>query len=542
MKQHSKSRKRRSLLVELTGVSGITVLFLIIAIIIFSVVSVRSVSTSSMETAIIMGKDKLMGDMNHFEEVILYEYGRLSLQNGKLVGAQGVSPEYQYHSIDQFCSGLGIVATIFIKEGDDYRRINTNIINNMGERAVNTFLGANSAAYPSVQSGKDYKGNAAILGRDYLTHYHPVFSPDNRDVIGLLFIGIEMTKIHDIISQNTTKHINEVIRIAITILLVFIVVNTLSLNLIFVKPIRSLTAIIGKLSTGDINQQIVESKNNDEIGTMKNELKHLVDGLKNIASFAQNIGNGNLQAEYHLLSDEDVLGNSLLEMRQSLQNAEKEHQARAKEETQRNWGTAGLAKFADILRYDNDNLEALSYHIISNLVKYTEANQGGIFILNDADNNEDKLLEMKACYAFDRKKYLQRQIRIGEGLIGTCYFEGEPIYMTDVPNEYISITSGLGDANPNAILICPLKVNDQIYGVIELASFREFEPYQIEFVQKVSESIASTISTVRVNIRTKNLLAQTKLQTEEITNQEEELCQNMEEMQAMQEEMLRKSQ
>ena len=300
------------------------------------------------------------------------------------------------------------------------------------------------------------------------------------------------------------------------------------------------TGIIRQLSLGRINLQIGESQSKDEIGTMKSELNHLLGGLKNTAGFAQNIGKGDLNAEYQMLSDDDVLGNSLLDMRQSLQNAEKEQSIRAREEEHRNWVTAGLAKFAEILRRDNNNLEALSYNVISNMVKYLGINQGGIFILNETENEENRVLEMKACYAFDRKKFAEKNIRPGEGLVGTCYLEGEAMYMTDVPNEYITITSGLGDANPSALLISPLKVNDQIFGVIELASFHPFEPYQLEFVQKVSESIAATISTVNVNIRTNRLLEQTKLQAEEMVNQEEELRQNMEEMQATQEESRRR--
>ena len=112
--------------------------------------------------------------------------------------------------------------------------------------------------------------------------------------------------------------------------------------------------------------------------------------------------------------------------------------------------------------------------------------------------------------------------------------------MTKVPNNYISITSGLGDANPGAILLCPLKVNDAIYGVIELASFHKFPKHQIDFVEKVCESIAATVGSVKINLRTNQLLAQTKMQAEEMASQEEELRQNMEEMQATQEEMRRR--
>jgi len=538
---NNKSKKRKNLLVKMTGISGITALFLFVAIVIFSVISVVSVRSSSMETAVSMGKDKLMVNMMYLEDMISNEYGALSLRDGKLVGRDSISLENQYQQVDKLSSNAVVVATVFVKDGVDYRRISTSIVDEAGQRMVGTFLGTNSAAYPDVHSGRSYSGQASILGRDYITYYKPIFASNNsREVIGILFIGTEMTKIDEIISQNTSAHIYQIVIIGMIILLTLIIVNTVSVNLALIKPIQTITAIINRLSMGDINQQIQESKKQDEVGTMKNELKYLIDGLKRTADFAQDIGKGNLNASYDILSDADILGKSLLEMRKNLQDAENERRVREKEDEQRNWGTEGLAKFAEILRQDNDNLETLSRNIINHLVKYLGANQGGIFILSEGETEDDLFLEMKACYAYNRQKFVEKQVRLGEGLVGTCYLEGETIYMTDVPDSYIAISSGLGEASPSAVLICPLKVNGVVYGVVELASFCEFEPYQREFIEKISESIASTISSVKVNIRTNKLLTQTKLQAEEMANQEEELRQNMEEMQATQEEMLRR--
>jgi len=348
----------------------------------------------------------------------------------------------------------------------------------------------------------------------------------------------------DIPSKDVYKKSVETVKSLVLYCVIGIIMITLAGWLLMsgiLKNVLNITGIIKKLSLGLINSvEIEKEQNKDEVGEMKKELSIFINGLKDTASFAHDIGDGNLNAEYHMLSDGDVLGNSLLGMRESLQKAQKEQDIRAKEEEQRNWGTAGLAKFAEILRRDNTNMEALSYNVVSNLVKYLDANQGGIFVLNESETEDDKFLELKACYAFDRKKFDEKQIRLGEGLVGTCYLEGESIYLTKVPDDYINITSGLGDANPSAVLISPLKVNDQIFGVLELASFKPFEPFQLDFVQKVSESIAATISSVRVNIRTERLLAQSKIQAEEMINHEEELRQTMEEMHATQEEMRRR--
>ncbi len=307
-----------------------------------------------------------------------------------------------------------------------------------------------------------------------------------------------------------------------------------------INPLLSIRDLLNIMAKGDIDaDKKVAITTGDELEELGNSLNNLIDGLNNAEVFAREIGKGNLDAEFNLLGPQDLLGQSLLSMRSSLKEAKEHEFIRRKEEEVQVWITAGQALFGEILRHNNDNIEELSYEIIQNLVTYLGANQGGIFVVNDTDT-QHPVIEMTACYAYDRRKFMQKTVELGEGMIGRCFQEKKRIYMTKVPNNYISITSGLGQENPTALLLIPMMVNETIYGVIEIASFTEFPEHHISFTEKVSESIAATISTAKINIRTAELLAKAQQQAEELAAQEEEMRQNIEELQSIQEEAERK--
>ncbi|HCY00698.1 MAG TPA: histidine kinase, partial [Bacteroidales bacterium] len=246
-----------------------------------------------------------------------------------------------------------------------------------------------------------------------------------------------------------------------------------------------------------------------------------------------------LDAELKLLIEEDVLGQSLLEMRASLKKAKEDEEIRKEEDDKRRWVNEGLAKFGDILRQNDNNLSKLSDVLIKNLVRYLNASLGGIFVKNEENN--PVTYDLSSAFAYDRKRYLQSSFEFGEGLIGTCAAERDTIYLKEIPQDYIEVTSGLGDANPNTILITPLMIEEDVLGVIEIAAFRSFDDFEIEFVEKLGENIASTLRAVSVNQKTAELLEQSQQQAEEMLAQEEEMRQNMEELQATQEEAARKS-
>lgn len=306
-------------------------------------------------------------------------------------------------------------------------------------------------------------------------------------------------------------------------------------------PIVAITGMLKRLAKGNVsNDMLLEANSNDEIAEMIAALNTTIGALGKKVDFATHIGKGELNAEFNTNSTEDALGKALLDMRNNLQQAEKENTKRKLEDQQRRWANEGLAKFAEILRQDNDNIETLSRSIVRELVHTLEANQGGLFLLNEDDPKEPHF-ELSAAIAYNRIKYKQKKVLLGEGLIGACAIEKKTIVLTEIPDGYIEITSGLGKSNPNALIIVPLMMEEKVLGVIEIASFNEFQPYQVEFLEKVAQSIASTITSVRVNIKTSELLTKTQQQAEEMLAQEEEMRQNMEELQATQEESARRT-
>ncbi len=341
---------------------------------------------------------------------------------------------------------------------------------------------------------------------------------------------LESDKYESEVLQTSTTLRNTSIILAI----VFVVLGLIGafwLASSITRPVNYIKDLVVKLGKGILPDSNTKKFGNDEIGEMAIAVDKLVYGLKDTSYFAENIGSGKYDSDYEPLSEKDVLGNALINMRGNLKRV-------AEEDKKRNWTTEGLAMFGDILRRNNDNISKLSDEIISSLVKYTKSNQGGLFIIN-REGEDDPYLELTACYAWDKKKYLEQKIYEGEGLTGQAWLESETIYMTEVPQDYVMITSGLGEANPNSLLIVPLKVNEEIYGVIELASFNKYEEHERVFVEKIAENIASTISSVKINERTSKLLNESREMTEQMRSQEEEMRQNMEELQATQEEMER---
>ena len=416
---------------------------------------------------------------------------------------------------------------------------NTNTVQQTDSLGRVIFTGSGNVSNSTLEEkSKDY---ITELKNEQKKHYQTI-TKLNGDIDKILTI-IELKSnglINKSMAESSTIGSSN-IHTMITFMLIGIVISiiiAMYISSLIVKPLEKLMKYAKRLSEGEL-PKFEDEVYNDEVGQTAASIEQLTTGLQKTSDFAHAIGQGDFSSNYQPLSDKDVLGNSLLNMRKSLQNANREEKKRQSEDIQRNWTTEGQALFAEILRHHPENVTELADDIMVNLVKYIKANQGGIFFYQDQDPN-DVYLELLSAYAYNRKKFIKKKIHLGEGLVGSCAQEKYTIYLTDIPDDYIEIESGIGSANPKSLLIVPLKIENDILGVIELASFNEMKPFEIELVEKIAESIAATLQTTRINTRTAELLEQSKNQTQAMKDQEEEMRQTIEEMQATQEDSMKR--
>jgi hypothetical protein len=279
------------------------------------------------------------------------------------------------------------------------------------------------------------------------------------------------------------------------------------------------------------NQEPIDSREEEQI------IDYLKTNLAEASEFIVEVTNRNYNVSWTGLTDSlaefnrDNLAGTLIKMRDHLK------EVKVKDD-QHLWTVNGLATFSDIIRNNMNDLTLFADRIVSELVKYTEANQAAFFVVNE----DQEMLELKGCFAYDRKKFINQGIEKGHGLAGQCWQDKQPIVLKEIPKESVSITSGLGEATPTYLIVALLLAEEKVMGVMEIASFEVFEQYKVGFIESLCSSIGSSLAMISANEKTGVLLQESKEMDERLHSQEEELLQNTEELQATQEEMQRKLQ
>lgn len=262
---------------------------------------------------------------------------------------------------------------------------------------------------------------------------------------------------------------------------------------------------------------------------LMSEIMQLEKNIEFNSSLASKIGVGNFSTTKEEVLLGDKLSRALYDMQENLE------QTYNKEVTQ-NWITQRKEIISEIMRR-HSKIEELASETLTTLVSLTNSVQGVFFVYDE----EQEVLVNTATYAYNRKKYIHSNYKIGQGLIGQVAYEKAYIYRKEIPDDYFTITSGiLGDKKPKTLLISPFLGNEKLQGVLEIASLNEEMPQKmITLIVELSNIIGQTLFNLKSNAQTKQLLDESQTLTKRLSKNEEQLKKNARQMQLTQIELQR---
>ncbi|MBD2204658.1 response regulator [Calothrix sp. FACHB-1219] len=240
------------------------------------------------------------------------------------------------------------------------------------------------------------------------------------------------------------------------------------------QPLEKFSRVAAKIADGDLSAKLPDTKRQDEVGILT-------------SSFNQMIAN--------------------------LQETKQKNE-------QENWLKSNLAEFSNSLQ-GKRNLVNVTESILSKLAPLVSAQHGVIYLMENRENQP--ILKLFSSYAYKERKNLANQFRLGEGLVGQCALEKQRILLTQVPPDYIRISSGLGETPPLNIVVLPVLFEKQVNAVIELASLQAFSELHLIFLEQVSEVIGIALNAINADMLTQQLLQQSQELTEELKTQQAEL-------------------
>ena len=279
---------------------------------------------------------------------------------------------------------------------------------------------------------------------------------------------------------------------------------------------------------------ITDSSLNNLIRAKEIEFEETKQHSQQIYNFIDKLRKGESVQKLKNLPENDKIIQSLINLSEEIETRQKEEDKRKKEDAQRAETSEGLAYFGAVLREHNNTIDELTQTVTNEIVKYVDAYQAAFYLIDESST--EKIIKEVANFASGRKRFASKEIQWGEGLPGACVIEKKTNYLKNISDEYLEIESGLGSAKPRSLIIVPVVTQEGvIHGALELASFKEYEDYEVKFIEQVAENTAMTISTLKINNETAILLKESREQASALSNREDELQKTISEMRRLQE-------
>ena len=357
-----------------------------------------------------------------------------------------------------------------------------------------------------------------VDGNDYYATFAPLTLGESGDY---WYIGVVVPI--DVILEKV--RFESIVSLLVGILgIFFLALVTWIVARMITKPLVTTTAVLNVLASGNVNETSkVKIKTHDELAEMGIAVNTLIGTLKSSADFANKIGDGKLDEKYTPLSSKDILGNSLVNMRNRLRELKLITD-------KNNWLQDSIVKVSEVLQGEK-SFSQLGNDILIKLADILYSPISAIYI------NENNTLSLIASYAYNIRKSNSNKFTFGEGLIGQAALEQKTLVFNDIPDDYIQIKSGLGQSKPSSILILPLVYQKMVVGVIEFGSSKEFTEEHLGFLGQVSENVAIAFRSITLRTEMEDLLSKTQEQAEELTVQQEELVDANKELKSQTEEL-----
>ncbi|MFN8254745.1 MAG: GAF domain-containing protein [Bacteroidales bacterium] len=258
------------------------------------------------------------------------------------------------------------------------------------------------------------------------------------------------------------------------------------------------------------------------------EVYGLIEGLELFSSRILNsmkslklISSGNINIDQDKTNYPELLYNSILQIKQKFESFAGQLADEKNKQIELNWIKHGLDNLSNVMRQEIDDPLRYSSKIIYALIEYLDIPMGAIYLLKEEEGN--RFLEMIASFAYGKEKQFYRRISIGEGIIGSAAAEKKTLNLTNVPEAYFSIISGFSETKPKNILVSPINLNEEIYGVIEVASLSRFKEEEIKFVEEVCKAVAYSFAISKVYMDTLKLLEDANLDVAQLKSENESL-------------------
>ncbi len=320
--------------------------------------------------------------------------------------------------------------------------------------------------------------------------------------------------------KNAIETSDNIFMLTVIILLVILFLSIFVARIIsnsIIRPLNNLMGFVRKLSVGDQDFQI-DIKSRDEIGQLSISIDEMKYNLREVVIHSKQIAEGNYDGKIQPRSDVDELAISLNSMTASLKSLEESN-------SYSDWLKSGQNLLNIQMRGDQD-IYQLSNVVITTLSNYIGASVGAVYIYD----SEKKHLKMCGSYAYSIRKSLKDFIELGEGIVGQTALEKKIISITDIPDDYIRIESGLGSAPPKNIIAIPLLSNGELIGVLELGSFNAWQHRDFELFESLIETIGVSFNSSKTRDKMTLMLRQEQDQASELISQQEELRASNEEL------------